>query len=328
MSAVLNAALPIFALILAGHLCGRRGLLGPHATDSLNGFVVWLALPALLFGAMARVTWAEIDHPAFLASFGGGMAATFAVSFGLDRRRSHRLADRAIEGLDAAYGNTGFMGIPLCLAAFGPAALPAAIIATVLTASGLFAAAIVLIEADTGRGRHAPLPAGAAPGAARRPGPLRVLRTVAASLGRSPLLVAPALGLALAATGIPLPAPLRHFATLLGDAASPCALVTIGLFLARPAPAGGGALRGTVARLVALKLLFQPALTAILAFGIFPMPAPWPHAALLLSALPTGTGPFMLAKLHGREAAVTSRAILVSTVLSVATISLLVARLG
>ncbi|HEY9280886.1 MAG TPA: AEC family transporter, partial [Eoetvoesiella sp.] len=43
--------------------------------------------------------------------------------------------------------------------------------------------------------------------------------------------------------------------------------------------------------------------------------------------LPIGTGPFMLAKLYDREPAVTSRAILISTVLSVITISLLTALL-
>ena len=164
MSAVLNAALPIFALILAGFACARRGNLGPHATDSLNSFVVWLALPALLFQAMAQITRAEIDHPAFLAAYGGGMMGTFACSFALDRRRGLRLADRAIEGLDAAYANTGFMGIPLCLAALGPASLPPAIIATLLTACVLFAAAIVLIEADLQR-----------PDGGARPGLLPVL---------------------------------------------------------------------------------------------------------------------------------------------------------
>ncbi len=351
LSAVLNAALPIFALILAGFLCARRGLLGAGATDSLNRFVVWLALPALLFQAMAQITRAEIDHPAFLAAYGGAMAATFGCSFALDRRRNHRLADRAIEGLDAAYANTGFMGIPLCLAALGTASLPPAIIATLLTACVLFAAAIVLIEADLQRpdARH-PDPAHPAGVAAPRPGLLPVLRKVAGSLARNPLLAAPVLGLAFAATGAGLPAPLLRFTTLLGAAASPCALVTIGLFLAEsgagsrtPATAQSGparpdpatdtpthraATRGTVARLVALKLLLQPALTAFLAFVVFPMPAAWSHAALLLSALPIGTGPFMLAKLYDREAAVTSRAILLSTVLSVATISALVARLG
>ncbi len=77
-----------------------------------------------------------------------------------------------------------------------------------------------------------------------------------------------------------------------------------------------------------LKLVLQPVLTGVLAFWVFRMPPLWSHAAVLLSALPIGTGPFMLAELYRREAAVTSRAILVSTVISLATVSLLVAWFG
>jgi malonate transporter len=61
MSLVLTAVLPIFALILAGWVCARRGILGPAATESLNNFTVWLALPALLFQAMADITASQID---------------------------------------------------------------------------------------------------------------------------------------------------------------------------------------------------------------------------------------------------------------------------
>ena len=73
------------------------------------------------------------------------------------------------------------------------------------------------------------------------------------------------------------------------------------------------------------RLLVQPAITAVLALGVFDLPRLWSHSAILLAALPTGTGPFMLAKLYEREPATTSRAILISTLLSVATISLLIA---
>src|SRR5580698_8677943 len=111
MQLVFDAVFPVFALIFTGFLCARRGILGPVATESLNNFVVWLALPALLFQAMAKITWRELDHPGFLAAFTGGMVMTFLLSFVLGRRRDrpagHRLADRSIEGLDAAYANTG-----------------------------------------------------------------------------------------------------------------------------------------------------------------------------------------------------------------------------
>jgi malonate transporter and related proteins len=306
MQSVVNAALPIFALILAGFLCARRRLFGPGATEVLNNFVVWLALPAVLFQAMAQITWSEIDHPGFLAAFGGGMLVTFILSFALDRRGA-RLCDRSIEGLDASYSNTGFMGIPLCLVVFGQGALPVAVISTLLTACVLFAGSIVLIEMDLQ--------------AEKRLG--RTLLKVARSLARNPLILSPLAGLAIAASGIALPGPVLRFTTLLGGAASPCALVTIGLFLAQKQVGGEGVV---VARLVALKLILQPALTWLLAFRVFAMPPLWAESAVLLAALPIGTGPFMLAKIYDREAGVTSRAILLSTILSVVTVSLLVAR--
>ena len=58
------------------------------------------------------------------------------------------------------------------------------------------------------------------------------------------------------------------------------------------------------------------------------MPAVWAQAAVLLSSLPIGSGPFTIAKLYGLEAGTTSGAILVSHLLSVLTVSVLVAFLG
>jgi len=73
---------------------------------------------------------------------------------------------------------------------------------------------------------------------------------------------------------------------------------------------------------VALKLLLHPALAWVLAYHVFPLPPLWAQAAVLLCALPTGTGPYMLAELYGRGGAGVSRAILWSTLGSVPTLSL------
>ncbi len=54
MSAVVNVALPVFAIILAGYLSARAGLLGQATSEALSRFVYWAALPPLLFPAMAR----------------------------------------------------------------------------------------------------------------------------------------------------------------------------------------------------------------------------------------------------------------------------------
>ena len=310
MQAVLNAALPLFALIFTGYLCGRFEVFSRAATDILNRFAVYLALPALMFLAMSKVTPEQVGQAGFALAFGGGIAATFALGFALSRWRGHGTANASIEGLDAAYSNVGFMGIPLCLLVFGPDGLPAAVVATLFTACVLFLFAVVLIEAD--------LRGGAGLG--------RAAGRIALSLSRNPLLLAPLAGLGLGLTGVPLPIPVDRFAGLLGGAASPCALVCIGLFLAQESVAARDA--PAIGVLVGLKLLVQPAITALLAIHVFAVPPAWSHPAVLLSALPIGSGPFTIAKLYGLEAGVTSGAILVSHLLSVATVSLLVAWLG
>ncbi len=309
MSVIINAVFPLFALILIGYISGRKRLLGAGAIDSLNKFVVWMALPALLFQSMAQITWEQINQPGYIAASSLAIAAVFGASYALDRRRRGRLADASIEGLAASYSNSGFMGIPLCLMVFGPGSLPAVVIATLLTACALFAFSIVLIEIDLQGSRSV----------------LGTTRKVALSLLRNPLVAAPVLGLALAAAQVALPYAVLQFTTLLGAAASPCALVTIGLFLAQSEPTRH---HGAVWRIVLLKLFLHPLIAFVLVRWVFDMPPLWASTAVLLAALPVGTGPFMLAKLYEREPAITSRAILISTVLSLATVSALVAWLG
>jgi malonate transporter len=308
LSVIINAVFPLFALILLGYVSARNRLLGPGAVETLNKFVVWMALPALLFQAMAKISWEQINQPGYVAATALAIAIVFAVSYLLDGKRRGRLADASIESLAASYSNAGFMGIPLCLMIFGEASLPAVIIATLLTACALFAFAIVLIEIDLQGSPHL----------------LHTMAKVSRSLSRNPLVVSPLLGLIVAALGWPLPYGVEQFTTLLGAAASPCALITIGLFLAQHQPRSH---HGVVWRIVVLKLVLHPLVTFILVYWVFSMPPLWASTAVLLSALPVGTGPFMLAQLYRREPAITSRAILISTVLSLVTVSLLVALL-
>ena len=310
MQAVLNSALPIFALILTGFLCGRFNVFDRTATDNLNRFAVYLALPALIFTAMSRIGVEQVSQFGFIGAFCVGIAATFATGFAISRLRGRRVANASIEGLDAGYSNVGFMGIPMCLLVFGPDSAPASIIATLFTACVLFLFAIVVVEMD--------LQKGATLGA--------TIAKVARSLLTSPLFIAPVAGLAVGLSGFALPAPFMSFTTLLGGAASPAALVCIGLFLAQERVVTHDA--NSIAILVSLKLVMQPAVTALLAFHVFAMPPLWSHSAVILSALPIGSGPFTIAKLYGLEAGVTSGAILVSHIFAVLTVSLLVAWLA
>ncbi|MDQ0436020.1 putative permease [Kaistia dalseonensis] len=304
MFSILGVVAPIFALILVGFLAGKRNILGPNAAGELNRFVVYLALPALLFDVMARTSFEEIYQPAFVAAFTLGCGLVFALTVVIRLRQHRHLADASIDGLNAGYANTGYMGFPLAMIAFGPSSLAPTSIAAILTVCFLFGIAIILIEVGLQTERHAG----------------RMVLKVVRSLARNPLLIAPAAGAAFAATGIAMPAGAETFLKLLGGAASPCALVSLGLFLATTRTEATGTGTG-LGMLVGFKLILQPTITWLCGRYLFGLQPPLLHMAVLLAALPTGTGPYMLAEFYRRGAAPTARAILFSTVGSLVTVS-------
>lgn len=311
MLSTLPVVLPIFALVFAGWLARRIGVLGAAATTELNRFVVFLALPALLFDVTAHAHWAALWKPGFIGAFGLSSLAVFVFTVLVRCGTGRPLADAALDGLNAGYANVGFMGFPLALVALGPEALAPTTVAVILTVCAVFAVAIVLIE--TGLRQADPADG---PGDRRMP----IWLAVGRSLVRNPLLVAPALGALVPSLGLAVPAPVETFLKLLGGAASPCALVALGLFLAQRRRSRGG--QGRVAALlVGLKLAAHPLLAYGLGRYVFDLPPLLLHTAVLMAALPTGTGPFMLAEFYRREADLTATVVLVSTVLAVVTVS-------
>src|SRR5690606_3773980 len=110
-------------------------------------------------------------------------------------------------------------------------------------------------------------------------------------------------------------------------AASPCALVAIGTFMADNRGTDSERTPG-LALLTTAKLIALPLIAWVLTYFVFEMPKAQADLAILLCALPTGTGPFMLAQYYGRGAAITARTILYSTVGSVFTLSALIYVLG
>jgi predicted permease len=300
-------AFPVFGLIFVGFFCRRRGILGPNASSELNRFVIYLGLPSLLFEAMSRLASVQALNLGYVAAFAVGMAGVFLLTLWVRLRSKAHFIDATIDALGAAYPNSGFLGIPLCLLTFGDRGLPPAIIGTLMTACLLFAVAIIMIESYRQAEKHFG----------------RTLAKVGKSLLRNPIMVAPILGALVSASGWQLPGGLRQLFQFLGAAAGPCALVSIGLFLAasKPQPGDGR----VVGLLVLCKLILQPVLTAWMAFSVFDLPPLWAWSALLLSALPIGNGPFMLAELFGREANTMSRSILISTLLSLVTVSVILA---
>ena len=309
MQAILNVALPIFGVILAGYLAGRWRILGGDSTAALNAFVSYFALPVLFFGSLARTPVTAVLDPGLmlgfgivvLVTFGLGMLATRVVAGG-------GLAAMSLQGIAASWGNVGYMGVPLCLAAFGEAGLPPAMLTVIVTAVIAMVLGVMLIELEVAAGH----------------GPLRTFLRAAFNVARNPLPLSIALGIVVSAVGLPIPTPVEKWLDLLGAAAAPCALFAIGLFLSDRSVRSGLA-EASLATLV--KLLVQP-LLALAVLPLFVDLASVPgKVALLMASLPTAANASVLARQFDLQVEQNSASILLSTAFSVVTVSALLVML-
>lgn len=298
---VFNVLFPVFALILLGYLSGKSGKLGANASIELNRFVIWLALPAQLFNFAANSGWETLWQPGFIAAFLVSALIVFVLVLIFYWYQGRDLAAASFAGLSASYSNTGYMGIPLCLLALGQDGLAPAIIATFLVFI-LFALATILIEIDMLSHKK----------------PHEIVWSVLKSLASNPLLVSPVLGLAWSASGWVIYDPLAQVISFLAAAATPCALVSIGLFLIRKDENASSKVWGISFG----KLIIQPIIAWLIAGPLLELPTLWVNAAVILAAMPTGTGPYMLAQYYMADGRVISRVVLVTTVGSLLTLSL------
>ncbi len=183
VQAILNVALPIFGVILAGYLAGRWRILGGESTAALNAFVSYFALPVLFFGTLARtrrgrgarsrpVAGLRHRRPGHLSARHGDDSA------GLANDGRGGLAAMSLQGIAASWGNVGYMGVPLCLAAFGEAGLPPAMLTVIVTAIVAMVIGVMLIELEVAAGH----------------GPLETFLRAAFNVARNPLPVSIALG--------------------------------------------------------------------------------------------------------------------------------------
>ncbi len=310
MSAVIEVVLPVFGIILAGFLCGWRRLLGEDSSRALNGFVFYVALPALFFLAMARL---ELDDPSlvpFTLTLTGAMVIPFAFIVVLARQfLGYRLGEVSMHGLAGVFANTGYMGIPLLLTAYGePGVLPG-VVATVFNGAVVIGLGTAVMEIHR----------------SEKSGFLPLFKTAGGGLARNPLVLSAVAGLVVGQLKIPLPAALVTFCEILGGAVGPCALFAMGLFLV-----GRSVTRGAleVAWLTIVKLLISPLIAWVLAFHVFDMDPLWAASSVILSALPLGALVFILAQQYEIYVQRATAVILVSTLCSVVTLSIVMNYLG
>ena len=311
---VLRVTFPFFALVLCGYWAARRQMLPFEAIPGLNGFVLFFALPCMLFQFGAKTPIAQLlDASAFfMYLFCALVMVAFVVAITLNKRFGWN--DAAFGALVGAFPNTGFMGVPLLVALLGTAAAGPAIVTIVIDMVITTSLCIALSRLD-GAGQQ---------------GVGQAAKNALLGVVKNPLPWAILLGTVFSAFQIELPGPVEKTVSLLGDAASPVALFTIGAVLARSQKIAHHEQHGPLTwkdyvPVALIKLFLHPALVLVVGLAAISMGAPIDAFALkvmvLVAALPSASNVAMLSERFGADNGRIARIILVSTAAAFLTFS-------
>lgn len=320
MTQIFAVTFPFFALVLLGWLAVRRGALPESAIPGLNTFVLYFALPCMLFRFGASQPIGQLLNPVIVGiQLACGLAIVlFTIAVTLRRRPGGPgvpMKDAAFGALVASFSNSGFMGFPLLIGLLGEAAagpLIAAILVDIVFTSSLCLALAQLKPAHE---------------TATRGNGLRTFARALRGALVNPLPWAIALGALVGGSGLELPKPVSEIIRLLGDAATPVALFTIGAVLRRaqqhataPTPLVH------VLPVALIKLFAHPAL--VLAVGLLADAAGIEvdrfglMVLVLAAALPSASNVAILAERYGADNGRVTRIIMASTVVAFASFSL------
>jgi predicted permease len=262
MFQVFEIVFPIFAIVFLGYFYARR--FGPDMA-SANRLNLEIFTPALIFSVLSGegfdlARYADLALAAVIVVLGSGLVAwPFARVFGYPYR---------VFLPPMMFNNSGNMGLPLALFAFGEAALPAAMILFLVENTLHFTVGNAMLTGHVN--------------------PLKLLRM--------PMLVATLAGLAVAVFQVRVPGPLHEAIDLLGQIAIPLMLFALGVRMT-----GVDLSDWRIGLAGALVCPLSGLVMAGLAAWLVPLPSIQVAQLLAFAALPPAVLNFMLAERYGIE---------------------------
>lgn len=309
---ILVITAPLYLCILAGWAATRFGMFRRSDMDIIGGFVMNIALPALMFLSVAQRPLTEVANPTYLLAYAITSVVVLVAAYLWSRRmnRTPRAA-AAFDALGAGGANSGFVGFPLLLVVMPSVA--GVVFGMNVIVESLITVPLCFFWAE--RGEDAT-------------GLLRSIRRSVGSMLRMPVFIALLAGIVVAATGLRLPDVLVTSFDLLGRASTGAALFSVGGLLV------GLSIRGNVRRLIAVtvaKLALMPAVawasaTGLALLGMPPLDGELFAAIVLSGAMPAWTSSVVFAARYG-ERDVPPAVLLVTTMVSFFTLSALLAAL-
>ena len=284
---LLSVVAPVFIVALVGLAWTRSGA---HFDEvSISRLVLNVGVPCLLFRSLTSLDVSPFEL-AQMAGLTVGVMSLFAVG-GFAVLKAMKLPSHTFLG-PLVFSNSGNIGVPICLFAFGEPGL--ALGMTYFAVSATFHVSL-----------GAPLFSG-----------IYSLRPFL----RSPLTWAVVITIPVVASGVTVPTWIARTTTLLGDIAIPLMLLTLGVSLSKMHPDSLG--RSVVLSLVRLALGVSAGLLVTTLLGVEGLTR---KVLILQASMPVGVLNYLFAHRYGRSPEQVASLVLVSTLLSVVSIPVLLA---
>ncbi len=301
MTTILSLTIPFFAAIFLGSLCSLKGWFSAADGRMLSRYVFYVVLPPFMFVAITSRPLDNIMNFHFVLRYEAVTIIIFILAVAIGRlmlKLSQR--ESGLFGLNAAYPNYGYIGVPLALLAFGEeAAVPMSLILVVNNILLLFLTAFFTKD-DKASSMG------------------QLIKNNLLSLIRNPLLMSVFIALAFSATGFEMPSMPDIFLKFLAGAAAPTALFALGIALV------GQPIRDAWAELSVLalfKLILHP-LFILSVFLFLPGSPPagidllWIKVAVLFTCLPIAANAFALSEFYGAYSGRSATAIMLTTIIA------------
>lgn len=318
---------PFFMVIMLGFLAGRLGVFRLDSAKVFNNYLLYFALPAMFLSKLLEqdvLSGFDVRvMVVFMLANTTILVLSWIIHGGLYRLS---LGDTAALGTTSAWGNSGYMGIPLALELLGG---PGIFVAFSLLAADIIIISIAgfaLHEIDKDRSENG----GGGGGGMGLASLGRALRKTLRSIATNPFLIPFALGFALSAVRPAWPDALTVTVDfvfpaleMLSATAFGVALFSIGVGMALRPISNVGEAAPMLASTGILKLIVHPVSTALIAAFLFDLEPAVFATCVILAATPTATNAFIMATAYGKRASEASAAILVSTSIAFFTLTAL-----
>jgi len=301
MATVLSISVPFFTIIFLGMFTRSLGFFQRADARTLSKFAFYVTVPPMLFVNLSDKDPVQMLNWSFIWRFElASLVILLSGALLASRLFSLSRSESGMYGLNAAYPNYGYMGIPLCILTFGDAAaMPLAVILFVDSIL-LFGFAAIVVS-DKGTNWFGTIS--------------EVLRTMA----KNPFLIAIAASLVFSGSGVQIPLFIDRVLSLLAGAATPVALFALGVTVF------GQSLQSSRGELIGIglfRLIIHPLLIALLFLGLPGVDPLWVKVAMMSACLPVAANVFVVADNYGTYGAQSATATLVTTIAASLTVPL------